>query len=94
MGQIFIEGLGNIRIEGDAPNESETQVILNAISKIKSPPFRQKFEGQEQAAPQRVEEGPLGRPPQPTKPPAPVEGPLGIVGAETRQDVRKTIEDA
>lgn len=32
MGQIFVEGIGIVEIEGDAPNEIETQAILNAIS--------------------------------------------------------------
>ena len=35
MGQIFVEGLGTVEIEGDAPNEKETQAIKRAAEKFK-----------------------------------------------------------
>lgn len=35
MGQIFVEGLGTVEIEGDVPNEKETQAIKRASEKFK-----------------------------------------------------------
>jgi polyhydroxyalkanoate synthesis regulator phasin len=35
MGQIFVEGLGTVEIEGDVPNEKETQAIKRAAEKFK-----------------------------------------------------------
>jgi hypothetical protein len=35
MGQIFVEGLGTVEIEGDTPNEKETQAIKRASEKFK-----------------------------------------------------------
>lgn len=36
MGKIFVKGIGNVAIEGDTPNEVETQAILDAIGKMEA----------------------------------------------------------
>ena len=32
MGTIFVEGLGNIEIEGDVPTKEEQQAIVDSLS--------------------------------------------------------------
>jgi hypothetical protein len=40
MGQIFVEGLGTVEIQGDAPNENETKQIGLALDQIKENKFQ------------------------------------------------------
>jgi hypothetical protein len=40
MGQIFVEGLGSVEIQGDTPNENETKQIGLALDQIKENKFQ------------------------------------------------------
>ena len=44
MGQIFVEGLGSVEIQGDAPNENETKQIGLALDQIKENRFQPESE--------------------------------------------------
>jgi len=79
MASINIEGIGIIEIEGSEPNEVEQDAIINALSELP-----------EEEVPEELPQ------PEPIDPPVnqePREGPLGIIPAETREPVRKAIED-
>lgn len=86
MGQIQVNGLGIVNIAGAAPDERETQVILDAVrdpSSI-SPP--------DDAVSEIVRNPSDVLPGQQRREPA-VEGPAGLVPPEFRQQVRQKIED-
>ena len=44
MGQIFVEGLGSVEIQGDTPNENETKQIGLALDQIKENRFQPESE--------------------------------------------------
>jgi len=44
MGKIFVEGLGTVEIQGDAPNELETKGIEEALSQVKENKFQPEAE--------------------------------------------------
>jgi len=44
MGKIFVEGLGTVEIQGDAPNELETKGIEEALSQVKENKFQPESE--------------------------------------------------
>ena len=44
MGQIFVEGLGTVEIQGDTPNENETKQIGLALDQIKENKFQPESE--------------------------------------------------
>jgi hypothetical protein len=79
MGEIFIEGLGIVDIEGDTPNEQESQTILEAIG-----------DPEDEGDPTVT----IGSPPpisEPTIPPR--EGPLGLMPIEPRTEIRRGVEE-
>lgn len=84
MGQIMIEGLGRVEIEGDTPNEAEQQAILNAIGDPEDPDDEP-----------TIGSGAVIDSPRPTpRAPQAQEGLFGIVPRSARQGVRETIEGA
>lgn len=79
MGEVFIEGLGIVEIEGDMPNEAETQAILDAVG-----------DSEDAGDPSITRQQEVGLQ-EPTIPELP-EGPLGLISPETRAGVRRNIE--
>lgn len=99
MGKIYIEGIGTVEIEGDIPTDEEQTAILGALGNIGNEERRQEQdlfpaenppEEQTRVAPTGGDylQG-TGLRLQPIKP---REGPLGIMPAETRGQVRSSIE--
>ena len=83
MGEIFVEGFGVVEIEGDTPNEQETQAILEAIG------------GPEDEGDPTITNIPAPPIPKPVIPggiPSSGEGPLGLMPAEIRTGIRQSIE--
>ena len=35
MAQVYIEGLGDVKLEGNTPNAAEKEAIINALKKSK-----------------------------------------------------------
>ncbi len=104
MGEIFVEGVGIVEIEGDSPNEAESEAILSALSDpddegdifVPSPePLRTE---------RTVEFGPQApRPGQQIPLPPDIseeaireagEGPLGVIPAEGRARMRRKVGEA
>ena len=82
---IFIEGLGLIEIEGDVPSEQELRAILEAIGDPED-------EGDPTVPP--IPEPVIPESMFPTSGRAPLsgEGPLGLMPAETRSGIRRSVE--
>ncbi|KKL90705.1 hypothetical protein LCGC14_1902030, partial [marine sediment metagenome] len=83
MGEIFVEGFGVIEIEGDIPNEQETQSILEAIGDPED-------EGDPTIT--NIPTPPIPEPIIPGGRPSSGEGPLGLMPAEIRTGIRQSVE--
>lgn len=86
MAEISVEGLGIIEIEGDSPNEQETLAILNTIRGL------DQKEGI-QPLPPTAKPNPATAPDS-EEDPEPAEGPLGLVPADVRGEVRRVVKSA
>lgn len=83
MGQLFVEGLGIILLEGDTPNEEETRVILKAhrdLEETNAPPIPEPIK-----PPLGIGEIPLEE--------LAEEGPLGLVPRDVRGAVGRAVSD-
>ncbi len=83
MGEIFVEGFGVVEIEGDTPNEQETQSILEVIGDPED-------EGDPTIT--NIPAPPIPEPVIPGGRPSSGEGPLGLMPAEIRTGIRKSVE--
>ena len=83
MGEIFVEGLGIVEIEGDTPNEAETRIILKAtrdLEETNAPPIPDPVK-----PPLGIGEIPLEE--------LAEEGPLGLVSRDVRGAVGRAVKD-
>ena len=88
MGEVFIEGLGVIEIEGDTPTDEEQQAIMEAIGDPTDEGDPTITAAPPPIPPVQVPPG-IGLTP---SAPEPREGPFGVMPLEARAGVRETVE--
>ncbi len=89
MGEVNIEGLGIVVLEGDEPNDAEQAAIVGALNELPDDEPTSPLAGSSLDAP--IEEAPE-TPIETEEKQEPREGPLGIVPKEARGAVREEVE--